>query len=94
AYANFLENTTGSIEVGKMADLIVLDKNLFNVPVDEISKVKVILTFFGGKEVFSDGIIKNTNLYISNIIMKKTKETSAFSEKQERQFPIDFMLQE
>lgn len=62
AYANFLENTTGSIEVGKMADLIVLDKNLFNVPVDEISKVKVILTFFGGKEVFSDGITKDTNL--------------------------------
>lgn len=62
AYANFLENTTGSIEVGKMADLIVLDKNLFKIPVDEINKVKVILTFFGGKEVFSDGIIKNTNL--------------------------------
>jgi predicted amidohydrolase YtcJ len=61
AYANFLENTTGSIEVGKMADLIVLDKNLFNIPVDEISKVKVILTFFGGKEVFSDGIIKSSN---------------------------------
>jgi len=62
AYANFLENTTGSIEVGKMADLIVLDKNLFKIPVDEINKVKVILTFFAGKEVFSDGIIKNTNL--------------------------------
>ena len=62
AYANFLENTTGSIEVGKMADLIVLDKNLFKVPVDEISKVKVILTFFAGKEVFSDGVIKITNI--------------------------------
>lgn len=62
AYANFLENTTGSIEVGKMADLIILDKNLFKIPIDEINKVKVVLTFFAGKEVFSDGIIKNTNL--------------------------------
>jgi predicted amidohydrolase YtcJ len=61
AYANFLENTTGSIEAGKMADLIVLDKNLFTIPVEEISKVKVVLTFFAGKEVFSDGMIKNTN---------------------------------
>jgi len=61
AYANFLENTTGSIEVGKAADLIVLDKNLFTVPVDQISQAKVILTFFAGKEVFSDGTIKNPN---------------------------------
>jgi len=61
AYANFLENTTGSIEAGKAADLIVLDKNLFTVPVGQISQAKVILTFFAGKEVFSDGTIKNPN---------------------------------
>jgi hypothetical protein len=61
AYANFLENTTGSIEVGKMADLVVLDENLFNVAVDEISKAKVMLTLFAGKEIFSDGIIKSAN---------------------------------
>ncbi len=36
AYANFLEKETGSIEVGKKADLIVLDKNLFEIPVTEI----------------------------------------------------------
>lgn len=62
AHANFLENTTGSIVAGKMADLIVLDKNLFNIPVEEISMAKVILTFFAGKEVFSDGTIKCANL--------------------------------
>jgi len=54
AYANFLENVTGSIEVGKSADMIVLDKNLFEIPVNEISKVKVLLTLFAGKEVYRE----------------------------------------
>jgi predicted amidohydrolase YtcJ len=54
AYANFLEKETGSIEVGKNADMIVLDKNLFDIPVNEISKAKVLLTIFGGKEVYRE----------------------------------------
>ena len=41
AYANFLEKETGSIEVGKKADLVVLDKNLFEIPVTEIHRLKV-----------------------------------------------------
>jgi predicted amidohydrolase YtcJ len=54
AYANFLEKETGSIEVGKQADLIVLDKNLFEIPVTDIHNVKVLLTLFEGEEVFVD----------------------------------------
>jgi predicted amidohydrolase YtcJ len=54
AYANFLEKETGSIEVGKKADMIVLDKNLFEIPVTEIHKVKVLMTLFEGEEVFVD----------------------------------------
>lgn len=54
AYANFLEKETGSIEVGKKADLIVLNKNLFEIPVTEISKSKVLMTLFEGKVVFVD----------------------------------------
>lgn len=59
AYANFLENETGSIEVGKKADLIVLDKNLFDIPVTEIHKAKVLLTLFEGEEVFRDSLFTN-----------------------------------
>jgi predicted amidohydrolase YtcJ len=52
AYANFLEDVTGSLEAGKRADLIVLDKNLFEIPVEEIHTARVVQTFFEGKEVY------------------------------------------
>jgi predicted amidohydrolase YtcJ len=54
AYANFLENEIGSIEVGKQADLVVLEQNLFEIPSEEISKTKVLLTMVDGQEVFRD----------------------------------------
>ena len=52
AYANFLEKESGSIEVGKQADIIVLNQNLFEIPTDEIANTKVLMTFVDGKEVF------------------------------------------
>lgn len=54
AYANFLENKIGSIEVGKQADLIVISQNLFEVPPQEISQASVLFTMIGGREVFRD----------------------------------------
>ena len=58
AYGNFLNEETGSIEVGKLADLIVIDTNLFDIPVSEISEAQVMLTLFGGEVVFGslDGV--------------------------------------
>ncbi|TBX94918.1 amidohydrolase [Bacillus cereus] len=52
AYANFLEKETGSIKVGKKADLVVLDKNLFKIPKHDIHKTKILLTLLEGKETF------------------------------------------
>ena len=54
AYANFQEAEAGSLEPGKAADLVVLDRNLFEVPRHEIHRVKVLLTLAAGKEVYRD----------------------------------------
>ena len=43
----------GSLVVGKLADLIVLDRDIFNVPEEDIHKVKVDLTMVGGETVFT-----------------------------------------
>jgi predicted amidohydrolase YtcJ len=45
------EKEIGSLEEGKFADLIVLDKDYLTVPVEEISNLKVLLTMVGGKIV-------------------------------------------
>lgn len=52
AYTLRQEDSTGSIEVGKFADLVVLDKNLFEIPVNEISDASVVLTLLEGEEVY------------------------------------------
>jgi len=52
AFALSLDHITGSIEVGKYADLIVLDKNIFELPETEISEAKVLWTLLGGEEMY------------------------------------------
>ena len=42
----------GTLEIGKQADLIVLDQNLFEIPTNEIAKTKVLLTLVDGREVY------------------------------------------
>jgi predicted amidohydrolase YtcJ len=46
------DEVVGSIEVGKRADLIVLDRNLFEIPATEINEARVVLTLFDGETVF------------------------------------------
>jgi hypothetical protein len=52
AYANFEERTKGSIEVGKLADLAVLSKNLLKITPKEILTTEVLYTIVGGKLVY------------------------------------------
>jgi len=52
AFVNHLELHAGSLEVGKFADLAVLDRNLFEVPAEELSETKVVLTLIEGKPVY------------------------------------------
>ena len=52
AYQAHLENVTGSIEVGKSAELAVLDSDIETIPADQIQDIKVLETVFMGKTVF------------------------------------------
>jgi predicted amidohydrolase YtcJ len=51
AYVNHLDELTGSIEVGKLADLVVLDRNIFERPVQEIHAARALLTLVEGERV-------------------------------------------
>lgn len=53
AYLMRQEDKTGSIEVGKFADLIVVDQNIFKIPINQIGKTKVLSTYLEGEQVFS-----------------------------------------
>jgi predicted amidohydrolase YtcJ len=53
AHLGHQEEITGSIETGKAADLVILDRNLFEIPSAEIHQVKVRMTLLEGKIVFS-----------------------------------------
>ncbi len=52
AYVNHSEGQTGSLEAGKTADLVMLDKNIFELPVTEIAGAKVVWTMVDGDVVY------------------------------------------
>jgi hypothetical protein len=54
AKADFLEKEVGSIEAGKKADFVILDKDLMKVAEKDILNTKVIMTFIGGKKVYGE----------------------------------------
>ena len=55
AYAMVREGEIGSIEVGKIADLVVLSRDILSIPAEEITSAAVELTVFGGHPVYAAG---------------------------------------
>src|SRR6185436_7290279 len=53
AKSNFEENEKGSLEKGKFADFIILDKDLMKADEKELLNIKVIKTFLGGEKVYT-----------------------------------------
>ncbi|MGZ9583140.1 amidohydrolase [Paenibacillus marinisediminis] len=56
AYGVFREDELGTLEAGKLADLIVIDRDLFQVPSEQIQDAKVVLTLMDGQIVYEQSI--------------------------------------
>ena len=54
AYVNFLDDVTGSLEPGKLADLAVLDRDVLDPGAGSIADARVLLTLVEGEAVYAD----------------------------------------
>jgi len=52
AYLTFEEDIKGSLEPGKLADMIILDRDIMTCPEEEIKDIKVLQTFLGGESIY------------------------------------------
>ena len=54
AYLMFMEDDLGTLEQGKYADLVVLDRDYMEIPVDDMRNVQPVMTMVAGEIVFQD----------------------------------------
>ena len=64
AWFNFEESDMGSIEAGKLADLVVLDKPYFEVSDEELKRMHPLLTMVGGRVVHTSGSVRRAGAVI------------------------------
>jgi predicted amidohydrolase YtcJ len=78
------ENVIGSIEPGKWADLIVLDRDYMTIPEAKISKIQVVLTLVGGQIVYQDSVVTAAERFgrrlldmVSSVVRANAKPAAA-----------------
>jgi predicted amidohydrolase YtcJ len=60
AYLVFQENNLGSIQAGKLADLVVIDRDYLTIPADQIKDIKVVMTLVGGRIAYEAAAAQQT----------------------------------
>jgi predicted amidohydrolase YtcJ len=66
AYASFDEEQKGSLTAGQLADFVLLDRNIFKIPAEQIRDTQVVLTVVGGKVIYSNDSIESNDSSLSN----------------------------
>jgi predicted amidohydrolase YtcJ len=60
AFFVFQESNLGSLQPGKMADLVVLDRDYLTIPADQIKDIKAVMTMVGGRIAYDGGTLSST----------------------------------
>jgi predicted amidohydrolase YtcJ len=71
AFAGHREKSEGSLETGKLADLILVDQDLFKIEPSEIGKTEVLFTMVGGKIVYESPTWKDAGAGMKTASGKK-----------------------
>ena len=69
AYAGFAENTTGSLEVGKFADMVIWSNDLYNIGPGELNNFEAEMTIVGGEILYDNGKNQVTSVNAKNSIV-------------------------